>query len=152
MLRKGLNRNLVLGSALVSDGQFSMDVILPKAGRALDVPNPSSMKARLDPVSYANFMGVIRRAIEKSGCRMSDIRYLAATHMKRSIQRLLLNDLGLTEEQSFYLEDFGHVQSADQYIALKEGERLGRLKPGDLAVLVAAGIGYTWGASVVRWG
>lgn len=76
------------------------------------------MMARLDPVSYANFLGVIHRAVEKSG----------------------------------YLEEFGHVQSADQYIALKEGERLGRLKSGDLAVLVAARIGYTWGATVVRWG
>lgn len=44
------------------------------------------------------------------------------------------------------------MQSADQYIALKEGGRLGRLKPGDLDVLVAVGIGYMWGASVVRWG
>lgn len=97
LLRKGLNRNLVLSSALVSDGQFSLDVILPKDGATLDVPNPASMKARLDPVSYANFMGGIRRAMEKSGYRMSDIRFLAATHMKRSIQRMLLNDLGLTK-------------------------------------------------------
>jgi len=152
LLRKGFGSNAVLASAVMSDGQFSLDVVVPEGKAYLDVPNPESMKARLDPVSYANFMGVIRKAVAKSGCRMSDIRFLAATHMKRSIHRQILKDLGLTEEQSFYLEDFGHVQSADQYIALKEGERLGRLHPGDLAVLVAAGIGYTWGATVVRWG
>ncbi len=152
LLRRGQTTNQVLASALLSDGQFAKDVVIPPAGCFLDVPNPESMKSRLDPVSYANFVGVIRRAVEKSGYRMSDVRFLAATHMKRSIQHMLLKDLGLTEEQSFYLEEYGHVQSADQYIALKEGERLGRLKPGDLAVLVAAGTGYTWGATVVRWG
>lgn len=152
LLKRGHSTNLLLASALVSDGQFARDVVIPAGSTHLDVPNPESMKARLDPMSYANFMGVIRTAVTRSGYTMQDIRFLAATHMKRSIQKMLLRDLGLAEEQSFYLEDFGHVQSADQYIALKEGERLGRLKPGDLAVLVAAGIGYTWGASVVRWG
>lgn len=152
LLKRDYSRNLVLASALISDGQFALDVVIPENQTHLDVPDPQNMKARLDPLSYANFMGVIHRAVAKSGYEMEDIRFLAATHMKRSIQRTLLKDLGLSEEQSFYLEDYGHVQSADQYIALKEGERLGRLKPGDLAVLVAAGIGYTWGASVVRWG
>ena len=33
-----------------------------------------------------------------------------------------------------------------------EGLRLGRLKDGDLMVIVAAGIGYAWGAACVRWG
>ncbi|MFN2227394.1 MAG: 3-oxoacyl-[acyl-carrier-protein] synthase III C-terminal domain-containing protein, partial [Anaerolineae bacterium] len=28
----------------------------------------------------------------------------------------------------------------------------GRLKDGDLMAIVAAGIGYVWGASCVRWG
>jgi 3-oxoacyl-[acyl-carrier-protein] synthase III len=28
----------------------------------------------------------------------------------------------------------------------------GRLKDGDLMLIVAAGTGYAWGASVVRWG
>ena len=152
LLKREHRENLVLGSSLVSDGQFALDVVIPEGQSHLDVPNPESMKARLDPLSYANFMGVIRQAVSKSGHRMEEIRFLAATHMKRSIQTKLLSDLGLSEEQSFYLEDFGHVQSADQYIALKEGARLGRLKSGDLAVLVAAGIGYTWGATVVRWG
>jgi 3-oxoacyl-[acyl-carrier-protein] synthase-3 len=29
---------------------------------------------------------------------------------------------------------------------------LGRLKDGDLAVLVSAGTGYTWAATAVKWG
>lgn len=36
--------------------------------------------------------------------------------------------------------------------ALWEGARRGMLKPGDIAVLAAAGTGYTWSAAVVRGG
>ena len=35
---------------------------------------------------------------------------------------------------------------------IKEGLKQGRLKDGDLMVIVAAGIGYVWAAGVVQWG
>ncbi len=37
-------------------------------------------------------------------------------------------------------------------VSLHEGQKQGRLKDGDLMVAIAAGIGYVWGATVVRWG
>ena len=64
----------------------------------------------------------------------------------------MLASFGLSEENSFVLEDYGHCQSADAFIALQNGESLGRLKDGDVAVLVAAGTGYTWAATAVKWG
>jgi 3-oxoacyl-[acyl-carrier-protein] synthase-3 len=33
-----------------------------------------------------------------------------------------------------------------------EGFKRGRLKEGDIAVLLGAGTGYTWAATAVRWG
>jgi 3-oxoacyl-[acyl-carrier-protein] synthase-3 len=36
--------------------------------------------------------------------------------------------------------------------SIVEGLKQGRLKDGDLMVIVAAGIGYVWAAGVVRWG
>jgi 3-oxoacyl-[acyl-carrier-protein] synthase-3 len=35
---------------------------------------------------------------------------------------------------------------------IKEGIKQGRLQNGHLMTIVAAGIGYVWGASVVQWG
>ncbi len=37
-------------------------------------------------------------------------------------------------------------------VSIVEGLKQGRLKDGDLMVIVAAGIGYTWGAGFVQWG
>lgn len=60
--------------------------------------------------------------------------------------------MGLTPEQSVYLEHYGHIQSVDQALALSLGLQQGKIQPGDLIVLAGAGTGYTWSASAIRWG
>ena len=72
--------------------------------------------------------------------------------MKKSILQGILSEFGLTEENSYILENYGHCQSADAYISLLEAEKLGRIKKGDLVVMLGAGTGYTWAATAVRWG
>jgi 3-oxoacyl-[acyl-carrier-protein] synthase-3 len=72
--------------------------------------------------------------------------------VKPSAHKQILDLLGLTEDQSFYMRDIGHIGEQDSIISMIEGERTGKLKPGDLMVIVGAGIGYVWGAGVVQWG
>jgi 3-oxoacyl-[acyl-carrier-protein] synthase-3 len=64
----------------------------------------------------------------------------------------MLRRLGLREDQSVHLSHYGHIGQQDAMFSIVEGLRQGRLKDGDLMVIVAAGIGYTWGAAVVQWG
>ncbi len=166
LLEKGFSENVILDSFMISDGRFSEDVYvpavgcknfneiedLPKEDRFLKVIELSSMKERLDPITQNNFYKVIDEAIRKSGYEKKDLDFIAPIFMKRSMLVGMLEHYDLLEENSFLLEDYGHCQSADTFIALKEGERLGRLKSGDLAVMVSAGTGYTWAATAVRWG
>jgi 3-oxoacyl-[acyl-carrier-protein] synthase-3 len=72
--------------------------------------------------------------------------------MKRSFYLEILKAVGLTADQSVYLEDYGHIQSVDQVLALELGLAQGKIKPGDLIVLAGAGTGYTWSAVSIRWG
>ena len=51
-----------------------------------------------------------------------------------------------------YLDDTGHMSGVDPLLALDRAARSGDLANGDLVLLLAAGTGYTWAASVVRWG
>lgn len=175
LLRRGHPRNRVLGSAVITDGSFSLDVIVPQGGtvdprfddpvgtggRALDVPDPAAMKARLDKKSMANFLAVVDQALARSTelrdgaartLGRADIDFLNILHMKRSAHRYVLGELGLSEAHSFYLEDFGHLGQQDQPLVCVEAERRGLLRDGQLMVMVAAGIGYAWSASVIRWG
>ena len=166
LLERGLRENVILESAMITDGQFAKDISVPGVGcqnfanfdhmppgdkylRVMDIKN---MKERLDPVTMDNFISVVARAADRSGFGRDHIDYLAPIFMKRSILGHLLGRFGLTEDQTFVLEEYGHCQSADCFISLWEGERAGKLHAGDNAVLVSAGTGYTWAATGVRWG
>jgi 3-oxoacyl-[acyl-carrier-protein] synthase-3 len=166
LLQKNYPRNHLLGSAVMVDGSFSLDVIIPAGGtiepltaeaiaarrNKIDVPDPDGMKDRLDQLSMQNFLAVVDRALADSHLTRSDIGYLNILHMKPSAHQFVLKELGLREEQSYYLADYAHIGQQDQALSIKKGLELGRLRDGMVMVMVAAGIGYAWSASVVKWG
>ena len=95
---------------------------------------------------------MIRQSLRKSGYTERDIDYLAILHMKKSAHDFVLHEIGLPAEKSIYLSDYGHIGQMVQIISLELAHKSGQLKDDDLAVLVSAGIGYAWGAIVVKWG
>ena len=44
------------------------------------------------------------------------------------------------------------MSGVDPLLALDRAVRAGDVGDGDLVLLLAAGTGYTWAASTVRWG
>ena len=72
--------------------------------------------------------------------------------MKRSGHMGMLHDLGLSEDNSIYLEDYGHIGQIDQILSLHLALEQGKVKDGDIICMIAAGIGYVWSANVIRWG
>lgn len=167
ILQRGATKNLILGASAITDGSLSETVIVTREPEAiagiddagigdlrgrLDVMNAHYMAERLGNTSLANFKRVIVDAVEKSGAALSDVRFLGITHMKRSFYLEIVESVGLSAEQSVYLEDHGHIQSVDQVLTLQLGLAQGKIKPGDLLVLAGAGTGYTWSAIAMRWG
>jgi 3-oxoacyl-[acyl-carrier-protein] synthase III len=152
--------NTVLGCHGITDGSFSLQVKVPSGGsvspnggyRFLDVADPVAMKDGLDRVSLANFVAAARGAVERSGADLSEVGYLCGIHMKPSMHRALVAELGLDESRAAYLDDTGHMSGVDPLFALDRAARAGELRAGELVLLLAAGTGYTWAASVVRWG
>ena len=162
----GRTRAVVRESAAVTDGSFSEDVVMPAGGSAnlashdtvdgdlhyLDVPDPDGMKERLAPVSLPNYLEVADGALSRSGYGREDVDFVAVTHMKRSFHRTLLEELGVDpEDGAYYLDEYGHMQSVDQVVALDEGLDRGRVAPGDVVLFLAAGTGYTWSATALEW-
>ncbi len=166
LLQRGVTKNQIVGMSAITDGSLSETVVVSRAADAvgdepevpgdlrgrLDVIDPDYMADRLGQVSMANFIKVMIEAVEQAGASLKDVRFLGITHMKRSFYLEILQAIGLTPEQSVYLEDYGHIQSADQALALELALAQGKIKPGDLIVLAGAGVGYTWSAMAVRWG
>ena len=166
LLERGSERNVVLASSLHTDGRFADQVRVPAGGsvhpashqtvdagmHTLDVRDASQMKELLDPITLPNFVKVATEAIERSGHVTSDLDFLAPIHFKRSLHETLLAKLGLTDEQSWYLHDWGHMSAVDPFVALSLADDAGRLHDGDLVCVLAAGTGYTWAATCIRWG
>jgi 3-oxoacyl-[acyl-carrier-protein] synthase-3 len=160
LLVKDGGRNELLGCHGITDGSFSLQVKLPSGGsvspnggyRYLDVADPGAMKEGLDLVSLPNFVAAARGALERSGATLAEVGYLCGIHMKPSMHRALVAELGLDESRAAYLDDTGHMSGVDPLLALDRAARAGKLHDGELVLLLAAGTGYTWAASVVRWG
>ncbi|WP_216828378.1 3-oxoacyl-ACP synthase [Alkalihalobacterium elongatum] len=166
VLQKGYHSNILLESHMITDGAFSEDVVVVAGGTKqpmtkqalekklnyLDVLDPEGMKRRLEEKSMKNFIKVIQRSLQKSGYVQNDIDYLGILHMKKSAHDYVLRELGLKEDQSIYLREYGHIGQIDQILSLELALDHGKIKNGDIVVLVSAGIGYAWGATTIRWG
>lgn len=158
--------NRILETSMITDGSLSLHVKVPAGGSArpasaatvaarqhlLDVADPDGMRDRLGEVSLDNFLQVAVGSLKQSGLTLRDVKFLVPIHMKRSMQSALLDSLGLDESQAIYLEDTGHMSGVDNLLGLDRLARAGRLGDGDVVLLLAAGIGYTWAATTVRWG
>ena len=166
ILRKNYNKNLLLGSHIMSDGSMARDAGVQFGGTAepitcenineayksLRLFNPQHMKDRLNEVSMDNWMECINKAFEKSGLEKKEIGYLAVLHFKYSMYLHMLELLGLNEEQSIYLNKTGHVGQIDQIISLHMAIEQNKIKNGTIIAMIAAGIGYAWAANVIKWG
>lgn len=165
LVQKGYAKNQILGTSIMTDGSvvhtcgskiggIKEPVTAENIGefgklRLMDSPK---MKGLLNTVSMPNWYHCIDEALRKSGMTRKDIGYLDILHIKRSGHLGMLEELGLTEDQTIYLEDYGHVGQVDQILSLKLALEQGKVKPGTVVCMIAAGIGYTWAANVIKWG
>ena len=91
--------------------------------------------------------------LKKAGLTKEDVDFLIPHQaniriMEASRQRLELP----VEKMSKVVHKYGNTSSASIPIALCEEVEAGKIKDGDLIVLVGFGAGLTWGAAAIRWG
>lgn len=166
ILQKNLGKNELLESHIMTDGTMARDAGVEYGGtcnpitkenanvayKSLRLFNAEHMKERLNEVSMDNWMHCIDQSFVKSKIDKNELGYLAVLHFKRSMYDYMLNLLGLTKEQSIYLENYGHMGQIDQILSLHLGLKAGKIQEGTVIAMIAAGIGYAWAANVIRWG
>jgi len=166
ILRKNYDKNLVLGSHIIGDGTLARTAGVEIGGtcnpitkdnveeayKSLRLMDAKKMKDRLNEVSFKNWVQCIDESLRKSSLQRQDIDFLAILHIKRSGHQAIMDELKLKDEQTIYLEDYGHIGQIDQILSLHLASEKNMIKPGDNICLLAAGIGYVWASSIVRWG
>jgi 3-oxoacyl-[acyl-carrier-protein] synthase-3 len=84
-----------------------------------------------------------------------DISQIACIIPHQANQRIIdavVDKLDAKTEQVFVnLHKYGNTSAASVAIALDEAVQTGRIKRGDLVLLVVFGAGLTWGAAVIEW-
>jgi 3-oxoacyl-[acyl-carrier-protein] synthase-3 len=149
----------VLKSSFISDGSLSEIVYAPFGERHLRnrgrwkyqivLNEKGDWRKQMERDSGENFKTVIRDSLKDSGYGIKDVSYLAILHMKRSFHQRILRELGIDENRSVYLEEYGHMQGVDPFLSLSIAERRGMIKEGDVVVLVSSGTGWVWGATTM---
>ncbi|PKK93251.1 MAG: hypothetical protein CVV61_05595 [Tenericutes bacterium HGW-Tenericutes-6] len=166
ILKKNHPHNVLLGSHVIGDGSLSRTAgveiggicnpITPdnlnEAKKSLRLLDPIKMKERLNEVSMPNWFKCIDESLRKSNLERKDIDFLDILHIKRSGHDYMLETLGLTKDQTIYLEDYGHIGQIDQILSLHLAIEQGKVKDGSIICMLAAGIGYVWAANIIRWG
>ncbi|HHI97620.1 MAG TPA: ketoacyl-ACP synthase III [Thermodesulfatator atlanticus] len=95
---------------------------------------------------------VALEALETNGLSPQDLDLVVPHQANIRIIEYLRERLGLPKEKVFVnLDKYGNTSAASIPIALTEAAAEGRLKPGNLVLMVAFGGGFTWASALVRW-
>jgi 3-oxoacyl-[acyl-carrier-protein] synthase-3 len=95
---------------------------------------------------------VVKRALSDAHLDLDDLAYLCAPHYGRHLtQTQILRPLGITEDRTATQLglDLGHLGAADQLVALHHLLTTHAVRPGDHIMLLGAGIGMTWTATIL---
>jgi 3-oxoacyl-[acyl-carrier-protein] synthase-3 len=90
--------------------------------------------------------------LAKSNHKLDDIDLFVFHQANKYMLNHLRNKLNVPAEKFLIgMRHCGNTVSATIPIALKQAQQEGRLKPGSLVMLVGFGVGYSWGATLLRW-
>jgi 3-oxoacyl-[acyl-carrier-protein] synthase-3 len=94
----------------------------------------------------------VSRLLERTGKELQEIDLFVFHQANRYMLEHLRKKLKIPPEKFYlWLASCGNTVSSTIPIALKHALEEGRLKTGQLAMLVGFGVGYSWGATLVQW-
>jgi len=94
----------------------------------------------------------VRQLLAKGGLKMDDVDLFVFHQANLYILEHLRKKLGIPENKFVVaIEKSGNTVSSTIPIALALALEEGRLKTGQIVMLVGFGVGYSWGATLLRW-
>jgi 3-oxoacyl-[acyl-carrier-protein] synthase-3 len=94
----------------------------------------------------------VRRLLEQAGLALTDVDWFVFHQANKYMLDALRQKIGIPEEKFVIdMSDCGNTVSSTIPIALKRGVVAGKIRPGHRVMLVGFGVGYSWGALMLRW-
>ena len=92
------------------------------------------------------------RVLERCGKHSDDVAWFIPHQANIRIVEAVADQLHVGLDRfPINLDRYGNTSAASIPLALEEAWSAGRIKHGDLILLVAFGAGLTWGATLLRW-
>jgi 3-oxoacyl-[acyl-carrier-protein] synthase-3 len=93
-----------------------------------------------------------QEALSRCGIDISQVKCVIPHQANRRIVDAVGERLGVRPDQVFVnLDKYGNTSAASVGIALDEAVASGKIKRGDLVLLVVFGAGLTWAAALIEW-
>ena len=161
----------ILDFVLATDGQTGGDKFMIKAG-GLRTPRSEATcvgrrdiagNVRSDETIFMDGTAVLAFAkrevlptveeiLRRNKLQLSEVKLVLFHQASLYALNILNEQLGLRPDQTFSnIAHFGNTVSASLAILLKDAESAGRLERGDLVLVVGFGVGFSWGACLMRW-
>jgi 3-oxoacyl-[acyl-carrier-protein] synthase III len=161
LLRRDHDRNRLGEITLTVDPEMADEVYVPGGGTEIpfrednlnskimfyQTPHPETVASYL----RQRFPQALGEAAQKALPGIVP-DYLALRHLPPDQRTTVLNQLGLSPEQSPALDSWGCHGTNDVIFSLDLGLKCGTIKDGSRVVLLAGGIGFTYAAAVIYWG
>ncbi len=157
---EGVRRAGILSSLIFTDGSLADALKIPAGGTArpvdAEVLRESANKVHMDGqdvfrTAVKQLTASSAQALKASGLTSRDLDWVVPHQANIRIISQVAQRLGFPLEKFVLdLDEYGNTSSASIPIALDEGVRDGRIKPGQHVLMCALGAGISWGAAVVR--
>lgn len=94
---------------------------------------------------------VVRALARNGGFTLQDIDFLIFTQVRKPTIELVMTELGLPMERTHtIMEEWGYTGSACVGMALDDAIEKGKIRSGDLVVMVGSGVGYNQAGAAFR--
>lgn len=151
----------VLSTVMGSDGNLA-DLLKVPGGASFCPITPENVATRPNTIhmegretfkhAVTRMLEASQQALEIAGLTAEDVALVIPHQANARIIGAIAERLGLPDDRVFMnLDKYGNTSAATIPVALDEANKAGRLKKGDVVLLVAFGGGFTWASSVVRW-
>lgn len=158
---KGRRMDGIISTHIYSNGRYADLLYMRGGGSSCPLTHESinhklhflKMKGNsLFKIAIKNMSEVAREALSSNGYKISDVDILIPHQANKRIIDAVAENLKIPQEKIFInIEKYGNTSAASIPLALDEALKGGRIKKGDLILMVAFGGGLTWGSALIRW-
>lgn len=151
----------ILSAYLGSDGKQTGLLNIPAGGSRMPV-SEETLDQRLSfikmegnelfKIAVMKMTEAGQTALQQAGLKCQEVDWIIPHQANLRIINAVSKRLGFANAQVYLnIEKCGNMSSASTATALVEAAKEGKIKKGDVVLLVAFGAGLVWGSVVIKW-